>query len=63
MAESILTHQMKRHAIIVSLAARHNGSEIAVFLKVAQSFAYTIERESGAAKGDAAGILQRKRYC
>lgn len=45
MAESILTQQMKRHAVIVSLAAGHSDAEIAAFLKVDGSFDFKVRSE------------------
>ena len=54
---------MKRHAIIVSMATGHTDSEIAAFLKVAQSFVYKVQREMEAVNGDVAALLQRKQYC
>lgn len=63
MAEATLTNEMKRHAVIVSLAAGHTDSEIATFLKVARSFVFKVRTELGAAKGDGAEASQRKQVC
>lgn len=63
MAEPRLTQQMKRHAVIVSLAAGHSDSEIAAFLNVARSFVFKVRRELDAASGDVATVSHRKRHC
>lgn len=54
---------MKRHAVIVSLAARHSDSDIAAFLNVARSFVFKVWKELDAARGDVATVSHRKRHC
>ncbi|UYV70208.1 UBE2G1 [Cordylochernes scorpioides] len=49
MEEATFAQEMKRHAVIVSLAAGHNDSEIAAFLKATQSFS-KVRRKLGVAK-------------
>ncbi|UYV70338.1 TRAF4 [Cordylochernes scorpioides] len=63
MAEPTLTQEMKRHAVIVSLAAGHTNSETAAFLNVAPSFVFKAQRELGTTKGNVAEVSQRKRHC
>ena len=63
MAEPRLTQEMKRHAVILSLAAGHADSEISAFLKVTRSFVFKVRRELGAARGDVATVSHRKRHC
>ncbi|UYV70563.1 hypothetical protein LAZ67_7003540 [Cordylochernes scorpioides] len=63
MAEPTLTKEMKRHAVIVSLAAGHTDSETVTFLKVAPSFVFIVRRELEAAKGDVVKFSQRKQHC
>ena len=62
MEELILTQQMKRLAVIVSLAAGHTNSEIAAFLKVARSFIFNVRSELKGAGGDMAADAERKRH-
>ena len=61
--ETIFTQQIKRYAIIVSLAAGHTDSEIAAFLKVVRSCVFKIRSELKAAGGDVAAVAERKRHC
>ena len=62
MAEPILTQQMKRHDVIVCLAAGHTDSEIAAFLKVVRSFVFKVKSELKAAGDDVAAVAERKRH-
>lgn len=62
MAQSNITQEMKRHAVIVSIAAGHTNSEIAAFLNVARSFVYKVRRELVDARGNVASTSQRKQH-
>ncbi|UYV85133.1 hypothetical protein LAZ67_X004692 [Cordylochernes scorpioides] len=63
MAEPTLTIEMKRHAVIVSLATGHTESETSAFFKVTRSFIFKVRRELGTVKGDVTEVSQRKRHC
>jgi hypothetical protein len=44
MTDIQLTQEMKRHAVIVALNAKHSDLEISRFLKVARSFVFKVRR-------------------
>ncbi|KAM3185674.1 hypothetical protein ACTXT7_005896 [Hymenolepis weldensis] len=45
MADAIITHEIKRHAVIVSAKAKHDHLETAGFLKVARSIVCKVRKE------------------
>lgn len=57
-----LTHQMKRHAIIVALNLQHNDTEIAYFLKVARSFMTKVQKELEASGRDPVAVSKCKTH-
>ena len=57
-----LTHEMERHAVIVSLAANHTDSVIAEFLNVARSFVHKVRKELEASNGDFSSVSERKKH-
>lgn len=63
MAEPRITQEMKRHALIVSLAAGHSDFKMGAFLNVAMSFVFKVRRELDAASGDVATVSHKKRHC
>ena len=58
----MLTQEMKRHAVIVSLKAGHKDLEIARFLKVARSFVYKVRKELEAQDGKVSPVAKRKKH-
>ena len=62
MAATYLTKEMKRHAVLVALAANHSDSEIASFLKVARSFVFKVRNEVEASDGDLSLVAKRKKH-
>ncbi|XP_012058553.1 PREDICTED: uncharacterized protein LOC105621701 [Atta cephalotes] len=45
MEDNKLTHEMKRHAVIVAIHANHSDFEISIFLNLAGSFVHKVRRE------------------
>ncbi|KAM3179534.1 hypothetical protein ACTXT7_000423 [Hymenolepis weldensis] len=45
MIDTVITNEMKRHAVIVSIRVKHRNIEIERFLKVAASFVGKVEKE------------------
>lgn len=62
MADSQLTQEMKRHAVIVALHAQHSDVEIARFLKVARSFVHKVRKELEASAGQVSPVAKRKKH-
>lgn len=62
MATSNHTQEMKRHAVLVALAANHSDSEIANFFKVARSFVFKVRNELKASGGDVLSVAKRKKH-
>ena len=61
MANYQLTHEMKRHAVIVAIHAKHSDVEIARFLEVARSFVHKVRKELEASSGDMSPVAKRKK--
>lgn len=57
-----LKQEMKRHAVLVVLAAHHSDLEIANFLKVAKSFVYRVQAELMCCGGDVASVAKSKMH-
>lgn len=62
MTSSNQTREMKRHAVLVALAANHSDSEIANFFKVARSFVFKVRNELKASGGDVSSVAKRKKH-
>lgn len=60
--DSNLTQEMKRHAVLVALAANHGDSEIADFLNVARSFVFRIRKQLLVSGGNVSSAAKRKKY-
>ena len=52
MEDNKLTQEMKRHAVIVAIHAKHSDLEISQFLNVAWSFVHKVRRELEASDGN-----------
>ena len=61
MTDPMLTNEMKRYAVIVSLKADHGNLEIACFLTVAISFANKIRKELEKENDNTMFISKRKK--
>ena len=61
MADNKLTHEMKRHAVIVAIMAQHTDLQIAQFLKVARSFVYKVRKELEVSDGKISAVAKRKK--
>jgi len=57
-----VTQEMKRHAVIITICAKHTDLEISNFLNCARSFVHKVCRESEASAGDVETIAKRKRH-
>jgi len=57
-----VTQEMKRHAVIVAICAKHTDLEISNFLNCARSFVHKVRRELGASAGDVETVAKRKRH-
>ena len=62
MADTQLTQEMKRHAVIVALKAEHSDLEISRFLKVARSFVYKVRKELEAKNGNVSPVSKCKKH-
>ena len=56
----MLTQEMKRHAVIVALTAKHTDLEISNFLNVARSFVYKVRMELEINDGNVSPVAKRK---
>ena len=63
MADTSINNEMKRHAVIVSIKAKHSNLEIARFLKVARSFVCKVRKELNENNGDELATSKRKQHC
>ena len=57
-----VTQEMKRHAVIVAICAKHTDLEISNFLNCARSFVHKVRRELEASAGDVETVAKRKRH-
>ncbi|KAM0736931.1 hypothetical protein ACS0PU_000024 [Formica fusca] len=57
-----LTQEMKRHAVIVAIYAKHTDLEISNFLNCARSFVHKVRRELEASDGDTQSVAKRKKH-
>ena len=57
----MLTNEMKRQVVIVSLKVDHGDLEIARFLRVARSFVYKIRKEWEKEKENVISVSKRKK--
>lgn len=62
MEASNLTQEMKRHAVVIALAANRSDSEIASFLKVTRSFVLKVRNELEASGEDASPVPKQKKH-
>ena len=58
----MLTQEMKRHAVIVALTAKHTDLEISNFLNVARSFVYKVRMELEINDGNVSPVAKRKKH-
>ena len=58
----MITEEMKRHAVIVTLHAGNEAPEVANFLKVDRSFVYKVKRSLDESGGDVPSVAKRKRH-
>ena len=61
MIDLMLTSEMKKHAVIVSLKADHGYFEIAYFLRVAISFVHKIRKELEKENDNVTFVSKRKK--
>ncbi|XP_011068611.1 PREDICTED: uncharacterized protein LOC105154645 isoform X1 [Acromyrmex echinatior] len=57
-----LTHEMKRHAVIVAIHANHSDLEISEFLNLARSFVHKVRRELEVSNGNVQSVAKRKTH-
>ncbi|XP_014784953.1 tRNA (guanine-N(7)-)-methyltransferase isoform X1 [Octopus bimaculoides] len=62
MADTMLTQEMKRHAVIVAICAERSDLEIANFLNVARSFVHKVRTELEASGGNVSIVSKRKKH-
>ena len=62
MTVSYLTQEMKRHAMLLTLATNHNNPKIANFLKVGSSFVLKGRKELETYGGDVSPMTRRNKY-
>ena len=53
---------MKRHAVLVAIAAHHSDSEIASFLNLARPFVFKVRHELQMSGGDISSVARRKKH-
>ena len=53
---------MKRHAVIVTINAKHSVQEISQFWNVARSFVHKVLRELEASDGNVESVAKRRKY-
>ena len=58
----MLTQEMKRHAVIVALAAKHSDLKISNFLHVARSFVHKVRLELEGCDGNVSPVAKRKKH-
>ena len=58
----MLPQEMKRHAVIVVLAAKHSDLKISNFLHVARSFVHKIRLEFKGCDGNVSCVAKRKKH-
>lgn len=52
---------MKRHTVLVALAADHSDLDIATFLTLSRSFIFKLRKQLSDSDGDVASVAKRKR--
>ncbi|XP_025161066.1 uncharacterized protein LOC112589993 [Harpegnathos saltator] len=57
-----ITQEMKRHAVIIAICAKHTDLEISNFLNCARSFVHKVRRELEASAGDVETVAKRKKH-
>lgn len=58
-----LTQEMKRHVVLIALAAHHSDLETATFLVVAKSFVYKVGTQLMCCGSGVVSVVKRKRHC
>ncbi|XP_025161974.1 uncharacterized protein LOC112590242 [Harpegnathos saltator] len=62
MEEYKITQEMKRHAVIIAICAKHTDLEISNFLNCARSFVHKVRRELEASASDVETVAKRKKH-
>jgi len=62
MEDNKLTHEMKRHAVIVAIHANHSDFEISIFLNFARSFVHKVRRELEISDDNVESVAKRKKH-
>ncbi|KAM3179340.1 hypothetical protein ACTXT7_000741 [Hymenolepis weldensis] len=64
-ADNVITNEMKRHTVIVSVKVKHRNLEMARFLKVAKSFVCKVRKEllNESNRNESAATGKRKEHC
>ena len=57
-----LTHEMKRHAVIVAIHANHSDLEISEFLNLARLFVHKVRRELEVSNGKVFKVLPSAKH-
>ena len=62
MEENKLTQEMKRHAVIVAIHAKHSDLEISQFFNVTRSFVHKVRRKLEASDGNVESVANRRKH-
>ena len=62
MEDNKLTQEMKRHAVIVAVHAKHSNLEISQFFNVTRSFVHKVRRELEASDGNVGSVVKRRKH-
>ena len=62
MEDNKLTQEMKRHAVIVAIHAKHSDLEISQVLNVARSFVYKVRGELDVSDSNVESVGKRRKH-
>ena len=62
MENNKVTQEMKRHAVIVAIHAKHSDLEISQFFNVARSFVHKVRRELEASDGNVESVAKHRKH-
>ena len=62
MVDNKLTQELKRHAVIVAIHAKHSDLEILQFLNVARSFLHKVRRGLEESDGDVESVGKHRKH-
>ena len=62
MEDNKLTHKINRHAVIITIHAKHRHLDISQFFNVAPSFFHKVRRELEASDGNVESVARRRKH-